>query len=143
MSSGPIVLAPEVQAATDAYVADKNDQNYAAVVRQIAADQLLVVFDPQDDGSTLTSIVNGRGERIGLAFTDSSRVETLYAGKAVQVAERAGADLLRMVGEQFDVLVVDPQHPSSFAATPEWITNALGGGEPASKKRSRWRRRGR
>ncbi|WP_147918988.1 SseB family protein [Ruania zhangjianzhongii] len=143
VGSGPIVLAPQVEAAADAYAADKSDQNYAAVVRQVAADKLFVVLDPQGDGSTPTSIVNGRGERIGLAFTDSSRVETLYAGKAVQVTERTGADLLRMVGEQFDVLILDPQYPSSFAATPEWITKVLDGGEPASKKRSRWSFRGR
>lgn len=128
VTTGPIVVAPQVQAATDAYAADQNDQTYAAVVRQIAAADLFVVLDPRGDGTTPTSIVNGRGERVLMAFTDSERVKGIYGGKAVQVQARAGGEILRLVGEQFDVLVLDPQHPSSFAATPEWIRRALDGG---------------
>lgn len=150
-TSGPIVVAPQVQAAADAYIADSSDQAYAEVVRQIAATRLFVVLDPQGDGTTPTTIVNGRGERVMLAFTDSARVDAIYGGKAVQVHEREGAQLLQMVGDAVDVLVVDPQHPSSFATTPEWIRRAPGGAEPRGEesggeepeKRSRWRLRGR
>lgn len=143
VSSGPIVVAPEVQAAADAYAADNNDQTYAEVVRRIAGAKLFVVLDPQGDGTAPTSIVNGRGERVLMAFTDSARVETMYGGKAVQVQQRDGADILQMVGERFDALVLDPQHASSFATTPEWIRKALGGDQPAERKRSRWSLRGR
>ena len=143
VSSGPIVIAPHVQAAADAYMADRNDDSYAAVVRQIAGANLFVVLDPGGDGTTSTSIVNGRGERIALAFTDSTRLEAFYAGKAVEVREREGAELLRMVGAQIDALILDPQHPSSFAATPDWIRRALGDPDHAEKKRSRWSLRGR
>lgn len=143
VSSAPIVLAPQVQAATAAYAANQNDQTYAAVVREIAAVDLFVVLDPQGDGTTPTSIVNGRGERVVMAFTDSERVNAIYGGKAVQVQPRAGGEILALVGEQFDVLVLDPQHASSFAATPEWIRKALDGGATGERKRSRWGLRGR
>ncbi|GAA4811475.1 SseB family protein [Nocardioides caeni] len=126
VSSQPVVASPEVQAATDAYVATKDDRAYDEVVRRIAGGDLLVVLDPQGDGTTPTSIVNHRDERLLLAFTDSTRLGAFYDGKAVQVQQRAGADLLRLVGQDFDVLILDPQHPSSFAATPDSIRNVLG-----------------
>lgn len=126
VTTGPVVAAPDVQAATQAYVAAQDDPSYAEVVRRINSGQLLVVIDPQGDGATPTSIVNQRNERLLLAFTDSARLASFYAGKAVQTHQRAGADLLRMVGQQFDVLILDPQHPTSFAATPDSIRSALG-----------------
>lgn len=116
----------EVQVATDAYVAAQDDRSYAEVVRRIAAGELFVVLDPDGDGSTPTSIVNHRDERLLLAFTDAARLTAFYDGKAVTAQQRAGADLLRLVGQQFDVLILDPQHPASFAATPESIRAALG-----------------
>ncbi len=126
VTTGPVVAAPEVQAATDAYVAAQDDRSYDEVVRRIAGGDLLVVLDPAGDGTTPTSIVNHRDERILLAFTDSARLGAFYDGKAVQAQQRPGADLLTLVGRQFDVLILDPQHPSSFAATPESIAGALG-----------------
>lgn len=132
-----VVIAPEVQAATDAYAADRNDQLYIAAVRQIADAELFVVLDPAGDGSTPTSIVNGRGERVLLAFTDSDRVDAIYGGKAVQVERRGGGGLLRLVGDSFDVLVVDPQHPSSIAVTPGWIGNDLREAPTRRPRRSR------
>lgn len=126
VSSGPLVAAPEVQAAADAYVAAQDDRTYAEVVRRIAEGDLLVVIDPQGDGSTPTSIVNHRQERLLLAFTDSTRLGAFYDGKAVTAQHRPGADLLGLVGERFDVLILDPQHPASFAATPDSIRAALG-----------------
>lgn len=126
VTTGPVAPAPEVQAAADAYVAAQDDRSYDEVVRRIAGGDLLVVLDPAGDGTTPTSIVNHREERLLLAFTDSTRLGAFYDGKAVQVQQRPGADLLRLVGQQFDVLILDPQHPSSFAATPESIAGALG-----------------
>lgn len=128
VTTGPIVVAPQVQAATDGYAAEQSEQTYATVVRQIATSDLFVVLDPQSDDMTPTSIVNGRGERVLMAFTDSERVDAMYGGKAVTVQKRAGADILRLVGDQFDAVVLDPQHPSSFAATRERIRKALDGG---------------
>ena len=120
------VPAAAVQAATDAYVAGPDDHTYAEVVRRIADGELFVVLDPDGDGSTPTSIVNHRDERLLLAFTDPARLTAFYDGKAVTAQQRAGADLLRLVGQRFDVLILDPQHPASFAATPESIRAALG-----------------
>lgn len=120
------VPAAAVQDATDAYVAGPDDHTYAEVVRRIAGGELFVVLDPQGDGTTPTSIVNHREERLLLAFTDPARLTAFYDGKAVTAQQRAGADLLRLVGDGFDVLVLDPQHPASFAATPESIRAALG-----------------
>ncbi|UIN31981.1 SseB family protein [Microbacterium binotii] len=120
-----VVIAPRVQAAADAYMAGQNDETYGAVVREIANAELFVVLDPAGDGSTPASIVNGRGERILLAFTDSERVDAIYAGKEITVVPRSGREVLRLIGDAFDVLVVDPQHPSSIALTPEWIGDEL------------------
>ncbi|GAA2578922.1 SseB family protein [Microbacterium binotii] len=120
-STAAVVIAPRVQAAADAYTAAQKDETYAAVVREIANAELFVVLDPAGDGSTPASIVNGRGERILLAFTDSERVDAIYAGKEITVVPRSGREILRLIGGAFDVLVLDPQHPSSFALTPEWI----------------------
>ncbi|NHA01701.1 SseB family protein [Nocardioides sp. W3-2-3] len=120
------VPAGGVQDATDAYLAAPDDGTYAEVVRQIAGSRLFVVLDPQGDGSTPTSIVNHRDERLLLAFSDAARLTAFYDGKAVTAQQRAGADLLRLVGGGFDVLILDPQHPASFAATPESIRAALG-----------------
>jgi hypothetical protein len=120
-SPDAVVIAPRVQAAADAYTADQNDDTYAAVVREIANAELFVVLDPAGDGSTPASIVNGRGERILLTFTDADRVDAIYAGKEITVVPRSGREILRLIGGAFDVMVLDPQHPSSFAVTPEWI----------------------
>lgn len=120
-SPDAVVIAPRVQAAAEAYTAAQDDETYAAVVREIANAELFVVLDPVGDGSTPASIVNGRGERILLAFTDADRVDAIYAGKEITVVPRSGREILRLIGGAFDVLVLDPQHPSSFAVTPEWI----------------------
>ncbi|WP_460784630.1 SseB family protein [Microbacterium tumbae] len=135
--AAPSVIAPQVQAATDAYAADRDDRSYAATVRAIADSELFVVLDPQGDGAAPTSIVNGRGERVLLAFTDSDRVDAIYGDKGVQVETRRGADILRLIGDEFDVLVLDPQHPSSFAATPEWIGDDIREGGARRRGRSR------
>lgn len=127
VTSQPVTVAPEVQAAAEAYVAAQSDPAYAEVVRRIAGGDLLVVIDPQGDGTAPTSIVNHRGERILLAFTDSTRLASFYDGKAVEMQRRPGADLLRSVGRGYDVLILDAQHPASFAATPGSIRDALGG----------------
>lgn len=116
-----VVIAPRVQAAADAYMAGQNDETYAAIVREIASAELFVVLDPAGDGSTPAGIVNGRGERILLAFSGSDRVDAIYAGKEITVVPRSGREILRLIGGAFDVLVLDPQHPSSFAVTPEWL----------------------
>lgn len=120
-SPDAIVIAPRVQAAADAYTAAQDDATYAAVVREIADAELFVVLDPTGDGARPASIVNGRGERVLLAFTGSDRVDAIYAGKDITVVPRSGCEVLRLIGGAFDVLVLDPQHPSSFAVTPEWI----------------------
>lgn len=119
--SDAVVIAARVQAAADAYTADQNDETYATVVREIADARLFVVRDPHGDGVAPAAVVNGRGERILLAFTDTERVDAIYATKEVTVTPRAGREILRLIGDTFDVLVLDPQHPSSFAVTPEWI----------------------
>lgn len=124
-SPDAVVIAPRVQAAADAYTAAQTDESYRAVVTEIAHGELFVVLDPTGDGSTPSSIVNGRGERILLAFTDSQRVDAIYAGKEITVVPRSGREILRLIGTSFDVLVLDPQHPSSFALTPEWIGDDL------------------
>lgn len=120
-SPDAVVIAPRVQAAADAYTTAQDDERYRAVVAAIADADLFVVLDPTGDGSVPASIVNGRGERILLAFTDSERVDAIYAGKEITVVPRSGREILRLIGGAFDVLVLDPQHPSSFALTPEWI----------------------
>jgi hypothetical protein len=120
-SPDAVVIAPRVQAAAGAYTAAQDDETYAAVVREIADAELFVVLDPAGDGSTPASIVNGRGERILLAFTGSERVDAIYAGKEITVVPRSGREILRLLGGAFDVLVLDPQHSSSFALTPERI----------------------
>ncbi|WP_307324916.1 SseB family protein [Microbacterium sp. SORGH_AS_0862] len=120
-SPDAIVIAPRVQAVADACTAAQDDATYAAVVREIADAELFVVLDPTGDGARPASIVNGRGERVLLAFTDSERVDAIYAGKEITVVPRSGREILRLLGGAFDVLVLDPQHPSSFALTPERI----------------------
>lgn len=124
-SPDAVVIAPRVQAAADAYAAAQDDDTYDAVVREIAGAELFLVLDPTGDGSTPASIVNGRGERILLAFTDSERVDVIYAGKAATVVPRSGREILQLIGRSFDVLVLDAQHPSSFALTPEGIGDDL------------------
>lgn len=140
------VAAPGAQAAMDAYVDRPSDEGYEDVVRELAAENLLVILDPSGDGS-LSHIVNQRDERVLLGFTDTARVDALLSGKAADIQERPGAEVLGLVGSSYDVLIVDPQHPASFAATPDWIRDTLGGGAPAApaapeKKRSRWFGRG-
>ncbi|MDR6198145.1 hypothetical protein QE374_000054 [Microbacterium sp. SORGH_AS428] len=103
-----VVIAPRVQAAADAHRAGQNDETYAAVVQEIADAELLLVLDPTGDGAAPASIVNGRGERILLAFTDVERVDAIYAGKQITVVPRSGREVLRLIGDAFDVLVVAP-----------------------------------
>jgi hypothetical protein len=117
--------APDVQPAMDAYRAEQNDDTYTHVLRLLLTADLLVVVDPGGDGTAPTHNRNGRGERVALAFTDSTRLAAFYEGKAVDVQQRPAAGVLALVAEQYDVLVIDPQHPSSFAATPEWIRGVL------------------
>lgn len=124
LTTQPIVAAPAAQAAMDAYVASPSDEAYEQVLRTLAGENLLVVLDPADS-SKPTHIVNHRDERVTLAFTDSTRVNLMFGGKAVDVQERSGADVLRLAASDYDVLIVDVQHPAAFAATPEWIREAL------------------
>lgn len=125
ITSEVIVAAPEAQSAMDAYLAAQDDEHYEEVLRQVIAAELLIVIDPAGDGTTPSYISNGRGERVVLAFTDSTRLTAVLGGKAIDVQQRPGADVLRLVADEYDVLIIDPQHPSQFAATPEWIRGAL------------------
>lgn len=126
LTTEPIVAAPAAQAAMDSYLARPDDAAYAEVLRRLAGESLLVVSDPQGDGRAPTHIVNHRDERVVLAFTDSARLTALYAGKAVDVRRCPGSELLQLVAAEYDAVVVDPQHPSSFAANPAWIRDVLG-----------------
>ena len=94
---------------------------------------------------TLTGCAGTAGDKTGTdtgadkassaltVWVDSERVDAIYGGKAVQVQQRPGREILHLVGEQFDVLVLDPQHESSFAATPAWIRRALDGGRTTGR----------
>lgn len=126
VTTGPVVAAPEAQAAMDSYLARPDDAAYAEVLRRLAGESLLVVIDPHGDGQSPTHIVNHRDERVVLAFTDSTRLTRMYDGKAVDVVQRPGSELLRLAAAEYDAVVVDPQHPSSFAANPAWIRDVLG-----------------
>lgn len=126
VTTGPVVTAPAAQAAMDSYVAQPDDAAYAEVLRLLAGESLLVVTDPRGDGQAPTHIVNHRDERVVLAFTDATRLAAMYGGKAVDVRQRRGSELLRLVAAEYDAVVVDPQHPSSFAANPAWIRDVLG-----------------
>lgn len=120
-----VTAAPDVQLALDAYRAAQSDETYNNVLRLLVKADLLVVIDPHGDGNAPTHIRNGRGERVALAFTDSSRLAAFYEGKAVDVQQRPAVDVLALVAKEYDVLIIDAQHPSSFAATPEWIRGVL------------------
>ncbi|KRA38462.1 MULTISPECIES: SseB family protein [unclassified Nocardioides] len=120
-----MTAAPDVQPAMDAYQAAQGDETYDNVLRLLVKADLLVVIDPDGDGNAPTHIRNGRGERVALAFTDSTRLVAFYEGRAVDVQQRPAADVLALVAKEYDVLIIDAQHPSSFATTPEWIRGVL------------------
>ncbi|GAB2968174.1 SseB family protein [Nocardioides montaniterrae] len=126
-----VVAAPRTQAAMEAYLVAQSDAAYEEVIRALASENVLVVLDPQGDGTALSHVVNHRGEKVLLGFTDSTRALGMLEGKAADIQERPAAEVLTMVGPEFDVLILDPQHPASFAATPEWIRVTLGGAEAA------------
>lgn len=120
-----VTAAPDVQQAMDAYLTAQDDEHYDNVLRLLVEAHLLVVVDPDSESGAPTHIRNGRGERVVLAFTDSARLATIYGGKSVAVQQRPAAEVLALVAKEYDVLVIDAQHPSSFAATPEWIRGVL------------------
>lgn len=119
-----ITLAPEVQTAMDTYLTAQDDETYDQVLREVAGAELFVVMDPAGDGS-LAHMVNNRGDRSVVAFTDSARVDRIYAGKEIDLRKAEGAAILAVVCDGYDAVLIDPMHPSMYVATPDRIMSVL------------------
>ena len=139
MSGTPknVVQNARVQEALEAWVDTKDPQTHSDVLRRAASGWLLLDIshsefaDPENpmqegDKLSLTSVSDGEGNDLLLAFTDNPRLEA-FAGEGTvrSLAQRASSVLAQAVS-QHDGLAIDAGTDGAFIAYSDEIRRAFG-----------------
>ncbi|MBP2436302.1 SseB family protein [Microbacterium amylolyticum] len=132
-----IVQNTRVQEALEAWSTQKDPQTHSDVLRRAASGKLLLDIsssefadpaNPMQEGDKLavTSVSDGEGKDLLLAFTENPRLEAFSPAEKTTSLAQPGAAALKQAMENHDGIVIDAGTPGAFVAYSDELGRAFG-----------------